>query len=586
MLPQPNLLRFTAKQDSGHWFYDVGGIGVGSEYYVTLTNSNEKQYQHLIQNGKEVVFAMNQWKNREPLNDYSAPAPSQRRALQASDVIYTLHIPSFTNGTNGFPRFISSHAGLGTYQSASQFVSYLANLGVTVVRIMSLEPAICFSSLIDSRCWKRRSNVYEGVQHPAYGSPEELVDLVQAIHQKGMLAMIDVDWSGLSRYSDFYDYDGSSIPTSFGPLFQATYDTYEYQSKTCKKFDLSRGSAGETIVSSALDRLATVFRFDGIYWRGLMCLRLDSSNCERGTGSDNAINTQYLREVVSQFSSSISFFVGEDNDNIYSLAGSSVQNIVDSVETDGFGFAAKRDLSIMNGLRSILLTETIVMRDLIDFLQDTSKLATTNIISLETAETANEERLINTCLTLEQGNYTFAYKRLLLAQFMIVSTPGILNFFQGSEYLEDDNFADLPRPLQIAEKVGDGGEQLTGVNAGFFKATRKMLQIRLQYALYNIVKPNIYFFGKEHSVLAYLRETTSESLVVILNLSSKDYAEKQWECEGRGVMCRVMVDFPFSSANVKWTDLFTTDNPEDHFYEWCGMVSIGPFGVKVMHIAK
>lgn len=302
------------------------------------------------------VFAMNQWKNREPLNDYSAPAPSQRRALQASDVIYTLHIPSFTNGTNGFPRFISSHAGLGTYQSASQFVSYLANLGVTVVRIMSLEPAICFSSLIDSRCWKRRSNVYEGVQHPAYGSPEELVDLVQAIHQKGMLAMIDVDWSGLSRYSDFYDYDGSSIPTSFGPLFQATYDTYEYQSKTCKKFDLSRGSAGETIVSSALDRLATVFRFDGIYWRGLMCLRLDSSNCERGTGSDNAINTQYLREVVSQFSSSISFFVGqlgaaegqvgEDNDNIYSLAGSSVQNIVDSVETDGFGFAAKRDLSM------------------------------------------------------------------------------------------------------------------------------------------------------------------------------------------------------------------------------------------------
>ena len=167
---------------------------------------------------------------------------------------------------------------MGTYQSASQLVSYLANLGVTVVRIMSLEPAICFSSLIDSRCWKRRSNVYEGVQHPAYGSQEDLIALVQAIHTKGMLVMIDVDWSGLSRYSDFYDYDGSSIPTSFGPLFQATYDTYEYQAKTCKKFDLSSGSAGETIVSSALSRLATVFGFDGIYWRGLMCLRLDSSN--------------------------------------------------------------------------------------------------------------------------------------------------------------------------------------------------------------------------------------------------------------------------------------------------------------------
>lgn len=571
------------KQDSGHWFYDVGGIGLGSEYYVTLTNSNEKQYRHLIQNGKEVVFTTNQWKNREPLKDYSAPVHTRGRSLQPSDVIYTLHIPSFSNGTTG----------MGTYQSASQLVSYLANLGVTVVRIMSLEPAICFSSLIDSRCWKRRSNVYEGVQHPAYGSQEDLIALVQAIHTKGMLAMIDVDWSGLSRYSDFYDYDGSSIPTSFGPLFQATYDTYEYQAKTCKKFDLSSGSAGETIVSSALSRLATVFGFDGIYWRGLMCLRLDSSNCERGTGSDNAVNTQYLREVVSRFSSSISFFVGEDNDNVYSLAGSAVQNIVDSVETDGFGFAAKRDLSIMNGLRSILLTETIVMQDLVDFLQSTSTLSTTNVISLETADTANEERLLNTCLTLEKGNYTFAYKRLLLAQFMIVSTPGILNFFQGSEYLEDDNFADLPSPLRIKEKVGDGGEQLTGVNAGFFKATKQMLQIRLQYELFNIVKPNIYFINNELSVFAYLRETTSESLVVIVNLSAKDYAEKQ-----------IMVDFPSNSALVKWTDLFTTDNPDyypefddlrqlirlfrcrDHFYDYCGMVSIGPFGVKIMHIAK
>ena len=315
--------------------------------------------------------------------------------------------------------------------------------------------------------------------------------------------------------------------------------------------------------------------------------------------------------------------VGEDNDNVYSLAGSAVQNIVDSVETDGFGFAAKRDLSMwaqrsgvsgrMNGLRSILLTETIVMQDLIDFLQSTSTLSTTNVISLETADTANvgekrgthmqEERLLNTCLTLEKGNYTFAYKRLLLAQFMIVSTPGILNFFQGSEYLEDDNFADLPSPLRIKEKVGDGGEQLTGVNAGFFKATKQMLQIRLQYELFNIVKPNIYFINNELSVFAYLRETTSESLVVIVNLSAKDYAEKQWACEG-GVMCRIMVDFPSNSALVKWTDLFTTDNPDyypefddlrqvirlfrcrDHFYDYCGMVSIGPFGVKIMHIAK
>lgn len=69
-------------------------------------------------------------------------------------------------------------------------------------------------------------------------------------------------------------------------------------------------------------------------------------------------------------------------------------------------------------------------------------------------------------------------------------------------------------------------------------------------------------------------------------------------------MRRVMVDFPSSSGSTKWTDLFTTDDSEyypefddlkqevrlfrckDHFYQWCGMVSIGPFGVKIMHTAK
>ena len=246
------------------------------------------------------------------MDDYSSSGQIQGRNLRNSDIIYTLHIPSFTNDTDGISvLYTPSRQGMGTYLSAKSLMSYLADLGVTVVHIMSLEPAICFTSTIDPRCWKRRSNVYQGVQHPVYGSQADLVSLVQEIHRNGMFAMIDMDWSGLSRYSDFYDYDGSSIPTSFGPLFQSTYDTYEYQTKTCKKFDLSSGSAGETIVNSAIERLGTVFGFDGIYWRGLMCLRLDSSDCQRGTGSDNAINTQYLRQVVSQFSDSISFFVGE-----------------------------------------------------------------------------------------------------------------------------------------------------------------------------------------------------------------------------------------------------------------------------------
>ena len=55
------------------------------------------------------VFTTNQWKNREPLKDYSAPVHTRGRSLQPSDVIYTLHIPSFSNGTTGTAPIPSLH---------------------------------------------------------------------------------------------------------------------------------------------------------------------------------------------------------------------------------------------------------------------------------------------------------------------------------------------------------------------------------------------------------------------------------------------------------------------------------------------
>ena len=221
---------------------------------------------------------------------------------------------------------------------------------------MSLEPSICMNSVIDHRCWKYNSHVYEGVQHPDLGSQQDLQDLVAAIHDHGMKAMIDLDWSGLNRYSDFYDYDGSSTPTTFGPLFQPTYDIYQYYGRACKKIDLSSGSAAETVLNAVIDRYARVFGFDGIYWRGMMCLRLDSPNCESGQGTDNAINTHYLQRVVSLFQNSVSFFVGqrgmghlqmgEDDDNLFTISESTVPSITASTEVGGFGFTAKRDLSL------------------------------------------------------------------------------------------------------------------------------------------------------------------------------------------------------------------------------------------------
>ena len=129
------------------------------------------------------------------------------------------------------------------------------------------------------------------------------------------------------------------------------------------------------------------------------------------------------------------------------------------------------------------------------------------------------------CLHLENGNHTLAYKRLLLAQFFFVSTPGILNIFQGSEYLDDENFADLPTPLCIEEKVGYPTLPLNGPNAGFYEALQRLLNIRTTYDLYSTYKTDFYFTSPDSPVFAYLINSALNTLVVVINASPMDFAE-------------------------------------------------------------
>jgi malto-oligosyltrehalose trehalohydrolase len=86
-------------------------------------------------------------------------------------VIYELHIGTFTEG--------------GTFRDAAREFPRLADLGITAVEIM---PVAQFAG---DRGWG-----YDGVlpyaPHPAYGTPEDLAAMVEAAHENGLIALIDV----------------------------------------------------------------------------------------------------------------------------------------------------------------------------------------------------------------------------------------------------------------------------------------------------------------------------------------------------------------------------------------------------------
>ena len=90
-----------------------------------------------------------------------------------------------------------------------------------------------------------------------------------------------------------------------------------------------------------------------------------------------------------------------------------------------------------------------------------------------------------------EGEETLAYHRLLLAQFFLCISPGVLTFFQGAEFFEPAAFAENPAALNPPQKVGsfEGGQwSEEGPYAGLFNATRRLVALRQQYKVAVVVR--------------------------------------------------------------------------------------------------
>jgi maltooligosyltrehalose trehalohydrolase len=114
----------------------------------------------------------------------------------ASAAIYELHIGTFT------PE--------GTFRAAQDRLEYLVDLGITHVELM---PVNEFSG---DWGWG-----YDGVDlfapHHRYGTPDDLKQLVNACHAKGLALLLDVVYNHFGPSGNYLD--------QFGPYFTSAYQT-------------------------------------------------------------------------------------------------------------------------------------------------------------------------------------------------------------------------------------------------------------------------------------------------------------------------------------------------------------------------
>ncbi len=99
-------------------------------------------------------------------------------------VIYELHVGGFTPA--------------GTFSSVCQRLDYLADLGVTALELM---PVADFSG---RRNWGY-DGVYQFAPDSVYGRPEDLKQLVQSAHARGMMVLLDVVYNHFGPEGNYLD---------------------------------------------------------------------------------------------------------------------------------------------------------------------------------------------------------------------------------------------------------------------------------------------------------------------------------------------------------------------------------------------
>lgn len=185
------------------------------------------RYRYRIDGGREVPDPASRF---QPEGVHGPSAVVDPAAFDWSDggwrgrpweetVLYELHVGAFS------PE--------GTYGGVAERLDHLANLGITAVELMPL------SEFPGRRGWG-----YDGVlpyaPDSSYGTPEELKELVQAAHRRGMMIFLDVVYNHFGPEGNYLS------------LYAPQFFTAEHQTPWGEAIDFGRRMVREFFIHNAL----------------------------------------------------------------------------------------------------------------------------------------------------------------------------------------------------------------------------------------------------------------------------------------------------------------------------------------------
>jgi 1,4-alpha-glucan branching enzyme len=540
-------------EDTGYWKLDVKGAEAGQEYKYVINTGNGQLYKndpHSLQvttnaGNSVIVDTEFDWEG-----DVYMSTPHNQV------VLYEMHIGTFNRPDPATP---------GTFQSASEKLDYLKELGINMIELMPI------TSMHMDRGWGYATDYMYAIES-MYGGRRGLLEFVKEAHKRGIGVTVDVVYNHLGPQDvDLWQFDGWSQDNKGGIYFYNDWRSETPWGET--RPDYGRLEVQDYILGN-VTMLMNECHLDG--------LRLDSTIYIRnvkGHNNDPANDLPDGWKILQRLST----LAKKINPNALIIAEDSSGNDYITKPTDigGAGFSAQWELNLPHVLRELLAAPEDASRNLtylVNLLSNRyNDAAFERVVYADSHDSAaNGSQRLNEQISPKQPASLYARKRSLQAAGLVLTIPGIPMLFQGQEFMQGGEFNDWEGLDWEAGKS----------HLGIAQAYRDLINLRrnkykntggLSAQCFSILHLN-----EESKVLAYHRWENGgpgDDVLVVFNFSNntlKDYG----------------INFPLDGSwHIRFnsgfkgysSDFKELDSPEiREVQNGFGTVSIAPYSMIVL----
>lgn len=540
-------------ENDGYWSVDYKGAKAGQEYkfviqtkWGELLRNDPRCLQITTSTGNSVIIDTSfDWGD-----DNFKAAPLNRQ------IIYEMHIGTFNRPDSSTP---------GTFDTAIEKLDYLVELGINMVELMP----IC--TMLMDRGWGYAPDYIYAVES-LYGGRHGLLNFIKAAHSKGIGVVLDVVYNHLGPDSslDLWKFDGWSENDKGGIYF---YNDWRAETPWGDaRPDYGRPEVRQYILDNVRMWLLDC-RLDG--------LRVDSTIYVRNVKGQNDDPANDLADgwgLLQQITN-----LGRKIDpDILLIAEDIAYNefITKPTIQGGTGFSAQWEVTFPHLIRKTLDGANVEAHDITNLAGHINHRyngdAWQRVIYSDSHDSAaNGGFRLNEEISPGDPTGSSARKRLLIANAVVMTIPGMPMLFQGQEFMAGGSFNDWEglkwENAQTYEGIVLAHSHLAALRKNKYGNTNGLTGQNC----------NVFHVDEVNKVIAYHRYSDGgpkDDVVVIVNFANRVMAgyklnfprDGQWNIRFNSAWKGYSSDFKTYDV----TDLLVEDNS--------GVLTVPPYSVIIL----